>query len=147
MCAMEESVNARRHTRRTKKDFANPFLNSVSFVRSVIVQIQERSKIETSSLKLFKPYLASLNKMTALALRAAVPSCPTKTTCEQFSLFSWQLTEIKLITKLLWPVLTLNSRYLSLIWLGTCFGSKHSYRPTWWQSTSESPDADNLFLA
>ena len=53
------------------------FLESVSYVWSVIVQIQERSKLETSSLNFFMPYLASLNTVAALVERAAVkPELP-----------------------------------------------------------------------
>jgi len=62
--AMKESVNARRHTRRTKKDTA--LLESVSSVWSVIAQNQERSKLEANSLKFFVPRAAPIYKPSAL---------------------------------------------------------------------------------
>ena len=146
---MKESVNARRHTRRTKKDTA--LLESVSSVWSVIAQNQERSKLEADSLKFFMSYLASLHTVAVLAVRAVVKT-------EQFyrkdmmtvQSFSSQLTKIKTMIKLLWPLLILISRNVSLfdeeqrvLVQNTAIILPFDNR----RSTSESPDADDPFLA
>ena len=84
------------------------------------------------------PYLTSLHTADGRARttsgsqnQAALPKRH-----DDSPVFFLQLTKIKTMIKLLWPLLILNSRNLSLISRGTmCFGSKRSYYPTWWGST------------